>query len=299
MHLMPQQPHPVAIVSHFDYVAADAQRRRIYAAHTGSDALLVVNADTGAVISQVDIGPLHGVAVDPKTGTVYTGDESGTVSAVDPTTLQVTNSIALGRPVDAIAFDPQRDRVYADEDSGNHLFVVDAAAMKLVATVITPGDDHEYLDVDPHTGDLYQNIPDLAEYVVVDPTSLRIIKTVKTPELKSDHPLQFDAADSTVVIGGKNGLVSVYDLAGKRVGMTSMPSDVDQCSLDQNSQLLACAASGTISLLSVKGGTPKLLATTHVGDDAHTIAIDAKTGALWTVLVAPHGDLVQRIDIAP
>ena len=86
-------PHQVRIISHFDYVAVDAQRRRLYAAHTGSEALLVVNADTGVVIGQVETGAVHGIAVNSATGHVYTGDgETGTVSEVDPKAMTVVIS---------------------------------------------------------------------------------------------------------------------------------------------------------------------------------------------------------------
>jgi DNA-binding beta-propeller fold protein YncE len=296
MHLTTAPPQPVAIVSHFDYMAADARRRRIYAAHTGSEALVVVNADSGQVLGQVDIGPLHGIAVDESSGIVYTGDESGTISAVDTKGMQVVNSIAVGRPVDAIAYDPVRKRIYADEDSGNHVFVVDATKMKLVATLMTPGTDHEYLAVDPKTGDVYQNIPDLDEFVVIDPASLKIVKAVKTPELKKNHPLQVDAVNSSVIVGGKNGVLSIYSFQGKLLGSGAMPPGVDQCDLDQAAGLLACAAEGTVSVISIPArGAPKVLAKLAVGNDAHTVAIDPRTHDVWTALVTPHGDYIQRI----
>jgi DNA-binding beta-propeller fold protein YncE len=300
MHLSAAPPQPVAIVSHFDYVALDAERRRVYAAHTGSNALLVVNADSGKVLGQADVGPLHGVAVDPNSGIVYTGDESGAVSAVDPTSMQVVNSVMLGRPIDAIAYDPARKRIYADEDSGDHVFVLDATKMKLVKTIITPGTDHEYLAIDPQSGDVYQNIPDLDEFVVIDPRSLQVIKTVRTAELKDNHPLQFDAVNSTIVVGGKNGKLSIYDRQGNRLGTGTMPAGADQCDLDAQAGLLACAAEGTISIISIPArGAPHVLAKLAVGGGAHTVAIDPRTRDLWTVLVTPHGDFAQRIYVKP
>ena len=67
MPLMPVlPPAPAPILSGFDYVTVDAQRHRVYAAHSGNQALLIVNADSGAVLGQVRVGPLHGVAVDPR-----------------------------------------------------------------------------------------------------------------------------------------------------------------------------------------------------------------------------------------
>ena len=62
-------PQPVPIYSGFDYLTVDAQRRRVYAAHTESNALLIVDADSGNVLGQVKVGNLHGVAVDPASAT--------------------------------------------------------------------------------------------------------------------------------------------------------------------------------------------------------------------------------------
>ena len=42
-------PQAVPIFSGFDYVTVDPVHRRVYAAHTGSRALLVVDADDGTI----------------------------------------------------------------------------------------------------------------------------------------------------------------------------------------------------------------------------------------------------------
>ena len=63
-------PQPVPVFSGFDYVTIDAQRRRVYAAHGGSKALLIADADSGKVLGQVRVGPMAGSAIDPATGHV-------------------------------------------------------------------------------------------------------------------------------------------------------------------------------------------------------------------------------------
>ena len=121
MPLVPMMPpQPVPIFSGFDYVTVDVQRRRVYAAHTGSRALLIVDADGGKVLGQVRLGPLHGVALDPQSGHVYTGDgESRSVCEVDPLAMKVVRSVALAGEPDAIAYDPANARIYANEDDGH------------------------------------------------------------------------------------------------------------------------------------------------------------------------------------
>ena len=67
-------PQPVAIFSGFDYVTIDELHHRAYAAHPASKRLLVVDTSSGKVLAQVDVGPMHGVAVDPNSGAVFTGN---------------------------------------------------------------------------------------------------------------------------------------------------------------------------------------------------------------------------------
>jgi D-alanyl-D-alanine carboxypeptidase len=45
-------PMPVPMHGGFDDVTVDAAHRRVYAAHTGASALLIVDADTGKVLYQ-------------------------------------------------------------------------------------------------------------------------------------------------------------------------------------------------------------------------------------------------------
>ena len=197
--------------------------------------------------------------------------------------------------VDAIAFDPFNGHIYADEDNGTHIYVVDAKTMKSIGTVDLPGHKPEYLSVNPSTHEIYQNITDLNEVAVIDPVTLKVTRTFATPAVTANHPLQFDPAYDHVVVGGKNGVVAVYTSAGKLVGQTAIPQQgVDQCDLDRDSHLLACAGSGMISLLrDIPNGAPVLLTTTPISPKAHTVALEPKLKTVWTVWPDATGDFVQ------
>lgn len=294
-------PAQVQVFSGFDYVASDADRRRVYAAHTGSDALLVVNADTGKIVGQADVGaPLHGVAVDPQTGHVYTGDGlARTVSEVDPVALTVVRTADVGGNVDAIAYDPVLHRIYADEDDGTRVFVVDARTMKQIATVPIPGHKPEYLAVDPQSHDVYQNIANLGEVAVIGAASLKVVRTFPTPVIQKNHPLQYDATYHILMIGGKNGTLAAYSPDGNLLGKTTIQPSVDQCSYDPARHLIACAGSGKVVVASLSSkGELKVTASLDVPQDVHTLAFDAKTGNLWIVWAdEKKGDFVQELTL--
>ena len=296
-------PVAVPMLSGFDYVTVDSARRRVYAAHTGSQALLVVDADSGAVVAQVRVGPLHGVAVDSDTGHVYTGNgSSDSVSEVDPVAKKVLRSVAVAGEVDAIAFDSGLHRIYADEDNGSHIFVIDSNTFKLIGTIDTPGQKLEYLAIDPATNDIYQNVADQGEFVVIDARKLRIKATVPTPEVGSNHPLVYDPEYHAIVVGGTQGLLASYDATGRQLGKVEMPKAVDQCDIDRAHHVIACAGSGAVTFVQI-GPNGELSALGHVDVQrgVHTVAVDYQTRRAWAVWNDRDagGDFVQGWSYAP
>jgi hypothetical protein len=295
-------PQPVPVFSAFDYVQVDAQRRRVYAAHGGSKALLIVDADSGKVIGQVRVGPVAGVVVDPADGHVFTGNgDDRSVSEVDPVALKVLRTLSVAGPVDALAFDPANDHIYADEDEGTRVFVIDAKTFTLIKSVAIPGHKPEFPVIDPQTHELYQNIADAAELAVIDPASLSVTRTIATPELTNNHPLQYDADFKQLVVGGTNGILSAYTREGKKLGSVTVPR-FDQCNLDPTQHVLACAGSGGLTRLRlVRDAAPQIVDSTAVDSGVHTVAIDPQTHAVFTVWSKEDGsgDFVAKFLPAP
>ncbi len=291
-------PQPVAISSGFDYVTVDAERRRVYAAHTGSQSLLIVNADNGKEIGQVQTGSIHGVAVNPETGHVYTGNgESRTVSEVDPVAQKVLASTDVAGNIDAIAYDPAEHRIYADEDDGTRMFVIDSQNMKLVGTVTLPGHKPEYLAIDPQTHKIYQNIANLSELVVIDPQSLTVVQTVKTPGIKNNHPLQLDTELRHIYVGGRRdangGTMQTYDTEGNMLGQADYPGRFDQCTVDSHTHNLYCAGDAGLIVFHDSGKQAAIIARLPMTEDVSTVGVDTKTGTFWTVWAAKAGDFIQ------
>lgn len=289
---IPPQPVTTTARHGFDYVTVDAQRRRVYAAHGGNASLLIVNADTGKVLGQVHVGRMAGVAVNEATGHVYTGDgDDKALSEVDPVSMKEVHRVSVDGPVDAIAYDPKLHRIYGDEDDGTRIFVIDSRTFKQIATIALPGHKPEYIVIDPKTHVVYQNIATNSEIAVIDPKTMKVARTIPTPEIKNNHPLQFDASNRTLVVGG-GGHLSVYTLNGKRLGTTSFPR-IDQCTLDQQRHVLTCAGGGGLWFYGISNGSPKQLGMRKISRGVHTVGIDEKTSRAWAVWGSPQGDFFQ------
>lgn len=293
-------PQTLSTKGGFDYVTVDSARRRVYATHGGASNLLVVDADSGKIIGEVHVGRAAGVAVDPATGHVYTGDgEDKAVSEVDPVTLKELRRVAVDGPVDAIQYDGGNGRIYADEDDGTRIFVIDAVTFKQIATIKLPGHKPEYLQIDPKTHAVYQNIATDSEIAVIDPKKLEVARTIKTPELQNNHPLQLDAQHGALFAAGENGAMGIYSTKGSAVATGAYPGRVDQCDLDAAHGVIACFGGG-ITLFSFDGTKlPVQLAQLTISRGVHTGAIDPQTQRIWTVWQDDAGAHVQAFQYKP
>ena len=273
---------PVAVTppGGFDYVTIDAGARRVYAAHGAL--LVIVDADKGTVVGTVQLGGSAGSAPNSATGHVYVGDgDAKAISEVDPVTMKEVQRVAVDGAVDAIAYDAQLGRIYGDEDNGTRIFVIDAKTFKQIGTIAIPGHKPEYLAINPVTHEIYQNIDSESEIAVIDGKRMQLTRTIPTPEIKHNHPLQYDAPFNMLLVAGSNNKMSGYTTAGKLLWTIDYPSRVDQCDLDVSRQLMACAGNG-ITLLKINQNSPaQVLGTLPMTPGPHTVAIDPKTGDIW------------------
>jgi DNA-binding beta-propeller fold protein YncE len=292
----------VQTFSGFDYVAIDESRHYAYAAHTASKRLLIVDMSNAKIAGQVEVGPMHGLAVDALTGDVFTGNGTDrTLSKVDPRTMKVLASLSVPGDIDAIAYDPGRERIYADQQGGGSVYVIDGATMKLAGSIAMPADDLESPAVDPKTGTLYQNLANGGGFAIVDPGTLKVVKIVQTPQLENNHPLVFAPGANQVLVGGVNGVLSAYTPDGTHIGDAAVQPHIDQCNTGSRGYLAVCAGRGVVSVISLhSGAAPRLLSQFDTGEPGlHTAGIDESTGDIWVVYSNQRGDWVQRLRWTP
>jgi len=297
---------PVAVTppGGFDYVTIDSPHRRVYAAHGA--VLLIVDADTGTVTGTVQLGGSTGSAPNAATGHVYVGDaDAKALSEVDPVSMKEVARVAVDGPVDAIAYDAKLGRIYGDEDDGTRIFVIDSKTFKQIGTIVVPGHKPEYIQINPVTHEIYQNIDSESEIAVIDGQRMQLTRIIPTPEIKHNHPLQYDAPYNMLLVAGTNNKMSGYSTAGKLLWTMDYPSRVDQCDLDVSRQLMACAGNGITLLKINQNGPATILGTLPMTPGPHTVAIDPKTGDIWAVwgtrasATAPATAFVQRFRYTP
>jgi sugar lactone lactonase YvrE len=142
----------------FDFLEVDRQLHRLLADHTGNKSLDDFDLPDGKFIESVPTGAAQGVAVDVAHNSYYvTVSDRKKLVAVDRKALDVSGSVDLPGPPDAVTYFPKTGLVYVDHDDGEDLWVIDPTAQKIVATITIPTAP-ECILYDPDFDGLFQNI---------------------------------------------------------------------------------------------------------------------------------------------
>ena len=296
-------PAPVPIYSGFDYVKVDAQRRRVYAAHEGSQALLIVDADNGKG-PWPSQGRSDGTALrsilSPATCSPATA-RIAALAEVDPVAMKVMRVGRCGRLSRCDRVRPGRmHRIYADEDDGTHLYVIDTTSMKLVsrhpASRVTSRSI--WRSTRTRTRSIRTSTTSI-EIVVIDPTSLKVVQSIPTPGIEHNHPLQLDPGLGHLYVSGRGGLMLTYDLSGKLLWTTKYDGYFDQCDLDPARHNLACGGNGGVTIFHDSGSDVSVLGVQPIAKGVRTVGMDSQTGNFWAVWASPSGDFVQGFKVTP
>ncbi|MBV8365702.1 MAG: hypothetical protein JO194_04300 [Candidatus Eremiobacteraeota bacterium] len=281
----------------FDYMLVDVPAHRLLVAHTGSRAFAVLDLKSSAIDAQVYLdGAPHGIAVDLKRDVYFVGTSLvPEIAVISRRTLRVLRTIRMPGPVDALAFDSAHERLFADEDNGQSIWVLDARD-RIVATLATP-QDSDKSEFDAAAGRLYQNFTTINSTYVIDAATLNVTARWSTRPALKPHGIALDAMRKRIYVAGTNGwLVALSAATGRVVERAAIAKDVDQIAFDAQRGRVYCASGdGVLSVVDVRES-----GLTHVDDlavpkGAHTLALDPQTGDVWISYGTDRDDYVMRL----
>ena len=267
----------------FDFLAIDPVHHRLLAAHEKDDTADFIDLESNTLITRLKLGTVVHVIFNEKANRYYcSAQEEKTVVVLDAKDFKEVANVKLEGELDALLLVPKHGRLYAAHDNGRHLFAIDTVTNQLVATVDIPGAP-EIMAYDAAADRIYLNIKTTNEVVVVDPVANKIVANWPTAPALSPHGLTVDAKRNRVYVAGGNGVLASIDTkTGKVVGSTEVAKNVDQSAFDARHNRVYCAGEEQLTVVEVSDSGLKRLGSVATNKTARNVAVDEKTGNVWT-----------------
>src|SRR5262249_44750360 len=152
-----------------DYLILSPETHRLYAGYRTENKLVVVDTETNTVVTSIGgLSKVCSVALVPESKLGFTSNRADdTVGVIDLTTNKLLRKLPGGHGPDAIIYNPAAKIVCVSDHEGRSITLIDVATEK--GRTIPLGGLAEYVQADPKTGIIYQNLEDTSEVVVTDP----------------------------------------------------------------------------------------------------------------------------------
>lgn len=269
----------------WDYLNLDSASRLLFISR--STHMIVMNVDTDKVVADIpDTSGVHGIALADDIGKGFISDGGdNTVTVISLSTLKTIGKIQVGNRPDSIIYDPFSHRVFTFNGGSSDSTVIDAHSDKIVGTV--PLDSRPEAAVSNDKGWIFVNIPDKAEIQVFDAKSLEMLHTWSVAPGDGGSGMAIDENRDVLFSTCHNNLMVVMNGATGRILATPrIGSGPDAAEFDPITQeaFSSNGMDGTISVIKrMPNGSYRTIATIPTEKGARTMALDAKTHAIYLV----------------
>jgi DNA-binding beta-propeller fold protein YncE len=208
---------------HFGY-----GRRRVFAAALGSDAVVVVSV--GARILEHTISGVpnpQGVVYVPETNHVFVASGSaGKVYIYDGASFSLITTVDFPGGADNLRYDAATKRVYVgcgDDAKSGAIATIDATTNMRLDEEYKLGGEPESFQLEKLGPNIYVNVPDLKQIVVINRAS-RAISRWPLSGVESNFPMALDEADHRLFVGTHQpARLAVFDTTTGRM-VAALPS---------------------------------------------------------------------------
>jgi DNA-binding beta-propeller fold protein YncE len=198
-----------------------AARGNVYAAAQGLSSVVVIDGATGKQVAAVRAGDVDGLAYDPVTQRIFVSDEAGERDAViDGRTNRRVGFVELGGEAGNTVYDPVSHHIFVGVQTRDELAEVDPARLEVVRRYALAGcaSSHSVL-VDAEQRAVYVGCQHNARLVRLD---------LRTGHVDGSggvgigvDVLALDSGFHRVYVASESGVVSVYDVSGRRLRRTA------------------------------------------------------------------------------
>jgi DNA-binding beta-propeller fold protein YncE len=279
----------------FDHAAVHRRTGRVYVAHTGNDAVDVIDGAAQRYVTSVPALPaVAGALVSDERDVVFTSNRGeNTVAVFDVASLAMLGRIGVGLRPNGLAYDPTRHRVLSahvgDPAVAGSFTVslVDPAAGKVVAEVAVP-DRTRWTVYDPVADAFHVNVRDPAVIVVLGAGDFTVRRQVNVPST-GPHGLDLDAVRRRIFCACDGGRLVEIDADDGRIvreaDLGGVP-DVIFFNAERQHLYVAIGEPGVIEVFDTRTLTRIQEVVTERG--AHTLAYDAERSLVYAFLPESH-----------
>lgn len=266
----------------WDYIAVSPVTDNIYLSHGTQVNILNKNTGDSTGIIPNTTG-VHGIAFAPEFKKGFTSNgKLNTATVFDINTNAVLAQITTGENPDAIMYDPFSKKVYTCNGRSKNLSVIDPATNQVVQTVDLGGKPET--PVSDEAGNLYINIEDKNEIVVVNTKTYTVDNRWKTGKGTSPSGLAIDVATKRLFAGCDNKLLIVMNAEnGKVVDELPIGDGCDGVVFDPAlKNVFSSNGEGTLTV--IHENSPKkfeVVENVPTQKGARTSAIDEKTHKIY------------------
>ncbi len=174
----------------WDYLSLDPTRSRLFVAHLGDSAVVVVDTKTKGVLATIsNIRHVHGTLAVPELDRVY-ASATGTdeIVAIDAATLRIVARIPGGIYPDGVAYAPELGKLYVSDETGNTETVIDARTSQRITTIALGGavGNTQY---DPVSKHILVNVQGRGILAEIDPRTDQVVDRIPLPGAEGNHGL--------------------------------------------------------------------------------------------------------------
>jgi DNA-binding beta-propeller fold protein YncE len=280
----------------FDHADVHEGTDRLYVAHTGNDAVDVIDTSLDRYVESIPgFTAVAGALVSEARGLVFTSNRGeNTVSVFAPGAERESFRIAVGLKPNALAFDSTRGILIAANvgdpsiPDSHTVSIVDLARRERIAEVKVPGRTR-WAIYDERREVFFVNIASPARIVVIDARDPTKISREYDIPAAGPHGLDLDPATGRLMCACDAGVLLAIDPdSGKTVGEVGLSGAPDVIFLHRPLRRLYVAVGdpGVIDVINVE--TIRLEEVVSTEPRAHTLALDRKRNKVYAFLPNTH-----------
>jgi DNA-binding beta-propeller fold protein YncE len=213
----------------FDHFASG--KGKVFVSALGNNTVEVIDLFQGALVHTITGVPNpQGVTFSPDANKLFVASEKGKVYIYDGDSYKLITTLDFDGGADNMRYDAATKRVYVgcgDSEKNAAVAAIDAMTNKRLDEVYKLGGEPESFQLEKNGPNIYVNVPDLKQIVVINRTTKELARWPLT--VGQNFPMSLDEADHRIIVGTREPatLTVVDTTTGKVVASVPTVQDTD------------------------------------------------------------------------